>query len=70
MPRKASSEPLIRVGIAMFQRDWERLGAFYPNKGNSAVVRSLIRAHLLKIDKHFQAAVPEIEIKLEEGEFV
>lgn len=55
------------MSMHLIKDDYYRLGELYPQHGAAKAVRSLIRAHLNRIDEKVAlqaAALPEIDIDL------
>lgn len=67
MPRRKSSEPLRRVLIPLYSRDYERLQSVFPDKGVAPAVRALVRGFLTRLDREVEDKVllDELEIEID-----
>jgi len=51
MPRPKEPEPLVKVKLNLFERDYSRLKDLYPSLGPARVIRALVHAHVGKIER-------------------
>lgn len=69
MTRRREIEPLQRITVNVYERDYRRLGELYASFTPAKIIRSLIRIHLQKYDRlraeEVEELIPEIEIDLE-----
>jgi len=63
MPKK-SDIPLEQKPIRLFAGDFARLNEMYPDLGATSVIRTLVRAHIKRVD----AAVAPLDIELPTGQ--
>lgn len=66
MPRKRNPD-LRQIALRVNEPDYLRLQELYATTGVALVIRALIRAHLIKVDRKFsesQHLLPAIEIDL------
>jgi hypothetical protein len=71
MPRKREPEPLVKVTLNLFERDYQRMHELYATTGASVAIRALVRAHVqrleAKIAQSNDTLVAEIDIELEDN---
>lgn len=61
MPRTVETEPLQKHTLLLYEGDFEKLGAYYPQIGASVAVRRIVRSFLNRIND----AAPAADIKVE-----
>jgi hypothetical protein len=66
MPKRKEAEPLAKVTLNLYRRDWEKLQELYPVIGASKALRSILRQHVTKVEAKVARAtedlVPEIDL--------
>lgn len=70
MSRRKATEPLTKVTLNLFSRDYERMQALYPQVGATVAIRTLVHQHVTKVEAKTARLVEdddiaEIEIELE-----
>lgn len=59
MSRRRESEPLTKITMNVYERDYERMKALYPKAGATVAIRQLIRSHVMKVEAKTAAALDE-----------
>jgi len=69
---RRESEPLVKVTLNLYARDYERIGALYPELGQARFLRALLRTHLNRVDRRAAELrtelVSEVPIEISEEE--
>lgn len=60
MPRPKELEPLVKVKVNLFAKDYERLKDFYPIQGPARVIRALVRSYVERIER--QTSIPVVDV--------
>lgn len=62
--RRKEDHPLKKHTLNLYEGDFDRLIMLYDRLGAGKVVRTLVRAHLRKIDAQAAQFLPEIDLPL------
>jgi hypothetical protein len=73
MARRKEIEPLKKITLNVYARDWERMGILYPKVGPSAATRQLLRAHVMRVQAKAAAQtddhlVQELDVDINLGD--
>jgi hypothetical protein len=67
MPRPKELEPLVKVELRLYERDYAQLKELYPIAGPARVIRKLVRNYLdQRINSQRAPAPIDLEIELSE----
>lgn len=68
MPRRKEAEPLVKVTLNLYRRDYERMHEIFATVGAAKAIRALVRQHVLKVDtaraRASEPLVRELDIDL------
>lgn len=64
MPRTIESEMLRKHIIRLYEGDFDKLTAYYPEVTASVLIRKLVRRHLTDLDKTLNNRLPKEEFTL------
>lgn len=69
MGKRRSAEPLVKVTLNIFERDYDRLKELYDLQGATVAIRAIVRHHVSRVEKRIaesnEVLVSEIDIDLE-----
>lgn len=68
MSRRSNTEPLTKVTLNLFSKDYERLQAMYPQVGATVAIRALVRQHVNRVEAKTSAMIDDsgLDIELED----
>lgn len=64
MPRPKEAEPLVKVKVNLFERDYLRLKDLHTGLGATVAIRKLVRAYIEKVDRKI-APLEELDLEIE-----
>lgn len=59
MTRRRESEPLKKITLNVYERDYERMQLLYPKAGATVAIRQLIHSHVMKVEAKTAAKLDE-----------
>lgn len=73
--KRASAEPLTKVTLNLFSRDYERMQELYPQIGATVAIRALVHQHVTKVEAKTARLVDptlvnELEIEVETDDVI